>query len=34
VKHGPFTSRSGCILHEIHYYETSGKGAAHAKDRR
>ncbi len=28
--HGPFTSKGGCILHEIHYYETSG----HAKDRR
>src|SRR5688572_4349144 len=26
VRHGPFTSRGGCILHEIHYY--------HAKDRR
>lgn len=24
VPHGPFTSRTGCILHEIHYYETSG----------
>ena len=24
VHHGPFTSRGGCILHEIHYYETSG----------
>jgi hypothetical protein len=24
VQHGPFTSRGGCILHEIHYY--------HAKD--
>ena len=22
--HGPFTSHGGCILHEIHYYETSG----------
>ena len=21
---GPFTSRNGCVLHEIHYYETSG----------
>lgn len=30
VHHGPFTSRGGCILHEIHYYETSG----HVKDRR
>jgi amino acid adenylation domain-containing protein len=26
VHHGPFSSRGGCILHEIHYY--------HAKDRR
>ena len=26
VHHGPFTSRGGCILHEIHYY--------HAKDRK
>lgn len=26
VHHGPFTSKGGCILHEIHYYETSGKG--------
>ena len=25
VHHGPFTSRNGCILHEIHYYETSGR---------
>ena len=25
VQHGPFTSRGGCILHEIHYYDTSGK---------
>ncbi len=24
VHHGPFTSRGGCVLHEIHYYETSG----------
>ena len=24
VHHGPFTSRDGCILHEIHYYEASG----------
>src|SRR5205807_5832820 len=30
VHHGPFTSKGGCILHEIHYYETSG----HVKDRR
>jgi hypothetical protein len=34
VHHGPFTSKGGCILHEIHYYETSGKEAVHAKDRR
>ena len=26
VHHGPFTSRGGCVLHEIHYY--------HAKDRK
>lgn len=25
VRHGPFTTRSGCLLYEIHYYETSGK---------
>jgi hypothetical protein len=30
VHHGPFTSRNGCILHEIHYYETSGN----AQDRK
>jgi len=30
VHHGPFTSRGGCILHEIHYYETSG----HAQNRK
>jgi hypothetical protein len=29
VHHGPFTSKGGCILHEMHYYETSGN----AKDR-
>jgi hypothetical protein len=23
--HGPFTSKNGCVLYEIHYYETSGK---------
>ena len=23
--HGPFTSKGGCLLYEIHYYETSGK---------
>ncbi len=34
VHHGPFASRDGCILHEIHYYETSGKEAGHAKDRK
>ena len=22
--HGPFSSRGGCLLYEIHYYETSG----------
>jgi len=25
VRHGPFTTRGGCLLYEIHYYETSGK---------
>ena len=25
VRHGPFTSKGGCLLYEIHYYETSGK---------
>jgi hypothetical protein len=25
VHHGPFSSRDGCLLYEIHYYETSGK---------
>ena len=25
VHHGPFTTKRGCILYEIHYYETSGK---------
>ena len=25
VHHGPFTSKGGCLLYEIHYYETSGK---------
>ncbi len=25
VHHGPFTTRGGCLLYEIHYYETSGK---------
>ena len=24
VHHGPFTSKTGCLLYEIHYYETSG----------
>ena len=24
VNHGPFTTKQGCILYEIHYYETSG----------
>ena len=23
--HGPFASKGGCLLYEIHYYETSGK---------
>jgi hypothetical protein len=34
VHHGPFTSKGGCILHEIHYYETSGKEAGHAEKRK
>lgn len=25
VHHGPFASKGGCLLYEIHYYETSGK---------
>ena len=25
VHHGPFTSKDGCLLYEIHYYETSGR---------
>jgi hypothetical protein len=26
VRHGPFSSKGGCLLYEIHYYyETSGK---------
>lgn len=25
VHHGPFTTRGGCLLYEIHYYETSGR---------
>ena len=25
VHHGPFTSRGGCILHEIHYYAQDRK---------
>ena len=24
VQHGPFTTKGGCLLYEIHYYETSG----------
>lgn len=24
VHHGPFTTKGGCIMFEIHYYETSG----------
>jgi len=23
--HGPFSSKNGCLLYEIHYYETTGK---------
>jgi hypothetical protein len=30
VHHGPFSSKGGCVLYEIHYYETSGN----AKDRK
>ncbi|MGQ0650713.1 MAG: hypothetical protein ACT4P4_00375, partial [Betaproteobacteria bacterium] len=30
VHHGPFSSRTGCILHEMHYYETSGTKSAEA----
>ena len=25
VLHGPFTTKGGCLLYEIHYYETSGR---------
>lgn len=25
VHHGPFSSKGGCLLLEIHYYETSGR---------
>ena len=25
VRHGPFSSRGGCLLVEFHYYETSGR---------
>jgi len=25
VHHGPFASKGGCLLYEIHYYETSGR---------
>ena len=25
VHHGPFKSKGGCTMYEIHYYETSGK---------
>jgi len=25
VHHGPFSSKGGCLLYEIHYYETSGR---------
>lgn len=25
VPHGPFKSTGGCLMYEIHYYETSGK---------
>jgi hypothetical protein len=26
VHHGPFSSRGGCILHEIHYYDAQDRG--------
>jgi hypothetical protein len=26
VRHGPFSSRGGCMMYELHYYETSGRG--------
>ena len=25
VHHGPFKSKNGCVMFELHYYETSGK---------
>lgn len=25
VRHGPFSSKGGCVMYELHYYETSGK---------
>jgi hypothetical protein len=25
VRHGPFSSRGGCMMYELHYYETSGR---------
>lgn len=31
VYHGPFASRGGCVLFEMHYYETSGRKAAAGK---
>ena len=24
VHHGPFSSKGGCVLHELHYYQTGG----------
>ena len=25
VHHGPFTTKNGCVMFELHYYETSGR---------
>jgi hypothetical protein len=30
--HGPFTTEKGCMLYEIHYYETSGKNGGKSTD--
>jgi len=27
VHHGPFTTKEGCVMFELHYYETSGRKA-------
>ncbi len=34
VHHGPFSTRGGCVMHEIHYYETSGTADASARRNR